>query len=400
MLALAWANLSHHRLRTALSALAVGIGIMLLLVSRGLARGSIAEVDRRMQSVDAELVVLPSQDNIIFTNGAPFRQMHARYLREQTDARGPLTTAIVPVFFGQVKMAGQQQRLFGVDPDQMELFLGPRRVLAGKAFDRSHGFAARVRAGDAPPANMADPAYVEWLSDGLELVIDQRLQRVGDYHVGDEITIMGQTFRIVGVVQAGVAGRVFAPLQTLREIVVAGEPNASMYFLKLRPDLDPVAVAERLQAGLGGQARIELKSDYGRLLREAFASVNLYMNASSGLALTACFLFILLTMYIAVIERTREIAILKSLGVSRGGLLRLALTEALLVSLAGVGVGILLAWSARGLISVLAPLLTVDLAAGSLLTAILIGIVGGTLSALYPGYRAARLDPAQALSNE
>ena len=78
MLVLAWANLTHHKLRTLLSALAVGIGIMLLLVSRGLASGSLAEVNERMQSVDAELVILPAQDNIIFTNGAPFRASHER----------------------------------------------------------------------------------------------------------------------------------------------------------------------------------------------------------------------------------------------------------------------------------------------------------------------------------
>lgn len=91
MLALAWANLTHHKLRTLLSALAVGIGIMLLLVSSGLAGGSIAEVSQRMQSVDAELVILPDQDNIIFTNGAPFRRIHEEYLARQRNgaARWP-----------------------------------------------------------------------------------------------------------------------------------------------------------------------------------------------------------------------------------------------------------------------------------------------------------------------
>ena len=400
MLLLAWANLTHHKLRTLLSALAVGIGIMLLLVSRGLAGGSLAEVNQRMQSVDAELVILPEQDNIIFTNGAPFRGVHERHLRKQADADGPLIAELIPVFFGQLKMGGQQQRLFGVDPEQMPTFLGNRRVVTGQLFDRAHAFADRVRSGATPPADMTDTTYPLYLADGLELVIDERLQRVGGYAVGDEIPIMGQTFRIVGVIEAGVAGRVFAPLQTLREIVVAGEQNASMYFVKLRSGIDAVVAADRLQNALRSQARVELKSDYGRLLSEAFASVNLYMTASSGVALATCFLFILLTMYTLVIERTREIGILKSLGVTRFGLLRLAVAEALLISLGGVVIGIGLSFGVRWLISILAPLLTVELAAGRLLTAVVIGVVGGALSALYPGYRAARLDPAYALSNE
>jgi putative ABC transport system permease protein len=400
MLVLAWANLTHHKLRTLLSALAVGIGIMLLLVSKGLAGGSLAEVNQRMQSVDAELVILPAQDNIIFTNGAPFRASHERRLKELGDARGPLATAVIPVFFGQVQMGGQQQRLFGVDPAQMPLFLGLRRVLTGKLFDRAYGFVARVRAGATPPANIGEPEYAPYIADGLELVIDERLQRVGGYRPGDQIQIMGQTFRIAGVVETGVAGRVFAPLQTLREIVVAGEPTASMYFLKLRPDLDPQLAADRFAQQFGTDVRVELKSEYGRLLRDSFASVNLYMTASSGVALVACFLFILLTVYTMVIEHTREIGILKSLGVTRLGLLRLSILEALLISCGGVAVGIALALAARGVIALVKPLLTVDLTAGHLLTAVVIGVVGGTASALYPGYRAARMDPALALSSE
>ncbi len=101
-----------------------------------------------------------------------------------------------------------------------------------------------------------------------------------------------------------------------------------------------------------------------------------------------------------VVEHTREIGILKSLGVTRLGLLRLSVLEALLISGGGVAIGIALAFAAQALIAWLKPLLTVDLAASSLVLALLIGIVGGTASALYPGYRAARLDPALALSTE
>ena len=400
MIALAWANLTHHKLRSLLSALAVGIGIMLMLVSKGLASGSLAEVDQRMQTVDAELVVLPAQDNIIFTNGAPFRGIHERFLARQTDEQGPLAAAVIPVFFGQVKMGGQQQRLFGVDPAQMQTFLGQRRIVAGKLFERSYAFADRVRAGQTPPGDSATPAYSGYLADGLELVIDERLQRVGGYQLGDTVQIMGQVFRIVGVVEAGVAGRVFAPLQTLREIVVAGEQNASMYFVRLRSGLDVNRAADRFQAGLGADARVDLKSDYGKLLRESFASVNLYLTASSSVALAACFLFILLTMYTLVIERTREIGVLKSLGVTRLGLVRLSVVEALFISVGGVAIGVVLAFAGRGVLAIWRPLLTVDLTTPQLLTALSIGVVGGALSALYPGYRAAKLDPAVALTNE
>ncbi len=412
MLALAWANLMHNKVRTALSALAVGLGIMLMLVSKGLAGGSIAEVARRMQSVDAELVVLPAQDNIIFTNSAPFPRVFRKYIEKQTDENGPLAIAVIPAFFGQIHMGGQQQRLFGVDPAQMPLFLGLRRVLAGRVFDRAHDFARRIEdpATEFPPENADEQVINAFLADGLELVIDDRLRRVGrldeqsgqrvPYEIGDEIRVMGRQFRIVGVVETGVAGRVFAPLQMLREIALAGETKSSMFFVKLRPDVDPVAAADRLAAVLGNAARVELKSEYGKLLRDSFAQVNMYMNASSGLALAVCFLFILLTMYTIVLERTREIGILKSLGVTRFDLLRLSVIEALIISIAGVVIGIGISFAARWGLGIMRPLLTVDLSMNLLIFAVAIGVLGGVLSALYPGYRAARLDPAVALSHE
>ncbi|MGD8450343.1 MAG: ABC transporter permease [Phycisphaerae bacterium] len=412
MLALAWANLMHHKLRTALSALAVGLGITLMLVSKGLANGSIAEVNDRLQSVNAELVVLPAQDNIIFTNGAPFPGVFERHIARLADEQGPLAANVIPVFFGQVKMAGQQQRVFGVDPAQMKLFLGPRRVLAGKAFDRAPLLAAKVAARNQPTDEIvrAEPLPDEDLADGLELIIDDRLRSAGfadpatgehrPYALGDEIRLMGRAFRIVGVVEAGVAGRVFAPLQTLREMLNGGDPWSSMFFIQLRPGLDPARAADAFQATLGSEARVELKTEYGRLLHESFAQINTYMTATSGLALVVCFLFILLTMYTMVVERTREIGILKSLGMTRWDLLRLSLHEALIVSGGGVAIGIGLAFAAKWGIGVARPLLTVDLSAGLLLVAVALGVVGGALSAAYPGYRAARLEPAVALSYE
>jgi putative ABC transport system permease protein len=417
MLSLALANLSHRKLRTALSALAVGLGIALMLVSKGLATGSIAEVSDRLQSVDAELVVLPAQENIIFTNGAPFGGAFERHLARQADERGPLATAVLPVFFAQLNMGGQQQRVFGVDPQHMKLFLGPRRVLDGKVFDRAprmaHRVADRLKASAA--ATSTEPVRVvpmsdAELADGLELVIDDRLRSVGffdqklgrqrPYEVGDEIRLMGRPFRIVGVVEAGVAGRVFAPILTLREMLNGGEPWSSMFFIKLRTDADPVAAAKLFERALGDQARVELKTEYGRLLQESFAQVSAYMNATSALALVVSFLIILLTMYTMVVERTREIGVLKSLGMTRLGLLRLSITEALVVSGIGVALGIGLAYIAKWALAILKPLLTCDLAGGLLLTAVVLGVVGGVLSALYPGYRAARLEPAVALNHE
>ena len=406
MLALAWANLTHHRLRTILSALAVGLGLALFLVSKGLASGSIGEVADRMQSVQAELIILPNQENMIFSGGAVFGRRYEEHLLSLADEQGPITREVIPVFWANVKMGGQQQRLFGVHPEQMHLFLGARRVLDGKLFDRAHLLSERLAAlrAETGSPNVARHITDDDLADGLELVIDDLLRGVGngerEYRVGDFVRVMGKRFRIVGVVELGVAGRVFAPIDTLRHMLNYGEPQCSMFFIKLRDDVDPVGALGFLTRELGSDVRVQLASDYQGLLEKELGKVYMYINATNALALIVCFLFILLTMYTFVLERTREIGILKSLGMTRLGLVGLSMTEALLISLGGVVIGVGLSFAAKAILAARLPLLTVELSAEHLAAAVLIGIAGGLASALYPGWHAARLEPAHALAYE
>ena len=139
---------------------------------------------------------------------------------------------------------------------------------------------------------------------------------------------------------------------------------------------------------------------YGRLLADSFQQIYLYINIASGVALVVCFLFVMLTMYTLILQRTREIGILKSLGASRRYLIGIAVAESVLICLVGTALGIGLSYVVARLIEWLMPLATVRIEAGWLLGAVVVGLVGGALSALYPGYRAARLDPAVALAYE
>ena len=118
------------------------------------------------------------------------------------------------------------------------------------------------------------------------------------------------------------------------------------------------------------------------------------------MAIIVCLLFIMMTMYTLVLERTREIGILRSLGASKRLLVANTVTEAVVICLAGTAIGVVLAFVAKWLIESLLPLNTVTIEWRWVGLAILVGLGGGAVSALYPGYRAARLDPAVALSYE
>jgi putative ABC transport system permease protein len=392
-------NLLHHKLRTILCAAAVGIGVGMMVVQLSLSHGTLNEVAQRMESVDAELIVLPRHANVIFQGGAIFPNTYVGLIEETTLDGEPVVAKAIPVFLDTIRLGGQQQRLFGIDPDDMRAFLGNRRVVQGDLFPGGSAFKQRLTElrGDA---RRYDPEVVTEaeLASGCELVIDSRLARVGNYSVGDESDMFGQRFRIVGIVEAGVAGRVFAPIQTVRHILNGGVPWSSMFFVKLNDPASAERMADLLSRKLN--ANVELKTQYGSMLRESFAQVYTYINLASGVALAVCFLFIMLTMYTLILERTREIGILKSLGATKRYVMGVVLWESMLVCAGGTLMGIALAFLARTIIESAMPLQTVDIQTRWLVLAVVVGLLGGAISALYPGYRAARLDPATALSYE
>lgn len=399
---LALAHLRHRKLRSALSVLAVGVGTAMLVVMLSLSHGMLNEVADRMESVDAELIVLPENENVIFTAGAPFPGRVAGAIESfAMDGRRAVRRAI-PVMTDTLQMGGQQQRLFGVDVRDMPAFLGERRLVEGRLFDEGRRYGNRLDGLRNPEGyyNALEISEAETAA-AAELVIDSRLARVGGYRVGDEVIFLGRTFRVVGVVEAGVAGRVFCPLQVLQALKNNGMPWVSLFFVQL--DIPPGApndFAERAADGLAAaiRAKVEVKSAYRALLFSSFRQVYLYINVASAVALTVCFLFILLVMYMMVLERTREIGILKSLGAGRGYLMRESIVEAVIVCGAGTLLGIALAFVTKFAVEAARPLLTLSIEPRFVGLAILIGVLGGTASALYPGYRAARLDPATALN--
>ncbi|MFH0980560.1 MAG: FtsX-like permease family protein [Planctomycetota bacterium] len=399
MLGLPLANLLHHKLRSAICACAVGVGIAMLIVQLSLSHGMLQEVADRMQNVDAELIVLPKHANVIFQGGAIFSDGYVERLESAVLDGRPLVKKAVPVFLETVRLGGQQQRVFGIDPDDLADFLGPRSLREGRLFEGATEFKRQLttlRGGQ----RRYDPEQVTdaMLAPACELLIDSRLARAGGYTVGDRTTLFGREFTIVGIVESGVAGRVFAPIQALRHILNGGVPWSSMFFVKLNDPMSAERAAEVLERITG--ANVELKSRYGRILQESFAQIHLYLNVASVMAMVVCFLFIMMTMYTLVLERTREIGILKSLGASKRLLMAHTVLEAVVLCLAGTLIGIALAFGAKWLIEALLPLNTVRIEWRWVGMAVLIGLVGGALSALYPGYRAARLDPAAALAYE
>ena len=112
------------------------------------------------------------------------------------------------------------------------------------------------------------------------------------------------------------------------------------------------------------------------------------------------FLVIFQSMYTAVMERTREIGILKSMGASSSYIVSLILRESGLLAAIGISIGILITYLMRAVFHSVKPDLDFSVTPHWVLIAIVIAFTGALLGALYPALKAARKDPIDALSYE
>jgi putative ABC transport system permease protein len=110
-------------------------------------------------------------------------------------------------------------------------------------------------------------------------------------------------------------------------------------------------------------------------------------------------LVILLAMYTTVTERTRQIGILKSLGMRKRTIAWVIEKEAIVVSLLGVLTGIILTLVLRFAV-MRTTSLVVEIEPRWIIISFVVGLLGGTLGALYPALRAARQDAVEALAYE
>jgi len=142
---------------------------------------------------------------------------------------------------------------------------------------------------------------------------------------------------------------------------------------------------------------------FTRDLPEIYATgvpaLNVFIKVVVGVAAAISVLVILLAMYTTVTERTRQIGILKSLGMSKTAIAWVIEQEAIIVSFLGVVVGVLLTMLAQ-LVVTRTTSLAIEIEPRWVLISLAVGLLGGTIGALYPALRAARQDAVDALSYE
>jgi putative ABC transport system permease protein len=161
------------------------------------------------------------------------------------------------------------------------------------------------------------------------------------------------------------------------------------------------ALLDRRYPGDEAVSNAEVKQQYEDAVNQQFS----FFNAIVGIAVIVGLLGIINTLSMAVIERTREIGVLRALGGSRWRIRRTMLMESLLISIAGSLVGIVLGllvgivWIVSVRESTLVGL-NLEIPTTMLIAIAALGILIGALAAIIPARRAAHLDPLKALTYE
>jgi putative ABC transport system permease protein len=236
------------------------------------------------------------------------------------------------------------------------------------------------------------------LAQPYDVVMDTVLADATGMHVGDILPMMNREFRVAGICRAGAGGRLYARLEDVQDAV--GTPDrASFFLIKGRSARDAEQLTKALSERFKGH-KITPIAQVSKVMQDNAVGLREFKQALTGMAVVISFLVVLLAMYTTIIERTREIGILRAIGASQGKVVQLVISESILICLAGVVVGIALAGGMRWLLPRLFPTVSIQLSQEWGVIASSLGLLGGLLGSLYPALKAARMDPVQALNFE
>jgi putative ABC transport system permease protein len=233
-----------------------------------------------------------------------------------------------------------------------------------------------------------------------DAIVDEFYAREKKIHVGDTIEMSNHKWRVMGIVQPGKLNRVFVDLRRLQELT-GNSGKVQLIYVKVDDQKNLAAVLGELKSMLVDYP-IRSMDEYTAL----YTSNNIpllsrFTAVMVGISIFIGFAVVCLSMYMAVLQRTREIGILKSLGASQWYVINIILMEAVLLALAGTILGIAMSYVAKWILGTLVPASfppAIDPSWWPIAAAI--ALVGSVLGALYPGLRAAKMDPIEALSYE
>jgi putative ABC transport system permease protein len=356
-------NLLHRPMRTLIGAMGVAVEVALVILIVGLTSGLLTETAKRIEGIGADVMLQPpAASPILGFTGAPMPVKIQEKLAELKYVRD-----VAPALL-QFNSSGAVETIWGIDRDTFHAVSGGFVFLAGHDME-------------APDDMLVD----DWAANAKHL------------KVGDTYTVLNHDWHVVGIVEHGKGARIFVPLTTLQGLVGARD-KASIFLVKCTRPEHTDDVMDEMRRLLPGYTVRPLKDFLSLMTSTNIPGLETFINAMILLAISIGLLVIFLTMYTTVIERTRDIGVLKSLGANHWFVIQAILSESAALCLLGVAAGVGLSYLVRAGFVWKFPTLSILITPGWIFRAAGIALLGALFGASYPAWMASRKDAVEALS--
>jgi putative ABC transport system permease protein len=356
-------NLARRPVRTFLSVLAIAVEVTMILTLVGVSYGTLDGTARRARGVGADILIRPPGSSIISLSTAPMSDKLVSIV-----ASGPHVTMATGTV---VQPLQGLDTVTGLDLDQFARMSGGFRFLDGGPFQKDD-----------------------------DVLVDEFYARQKGLRVGDKLDLLGHDWHVAGVFESGKLARICLRLPVLQKLT--GNPNhLSQIYLKVDKSDHVQDVVNDLRKTLPGYPVYTMEEFTSLLSISSVGLLRNFIGVVIAVAVVVGFIVVSMAMYTAVLERTREIGVLRALGASSSFIFSLLLKETLLLALTGTCMGIVLTYFAQWSLEHIGRSgLTQETVYAWWPIAGAIAVIGAVLGTLAPAFKAIRQEVTQALSYE
>jgi putative ABC transport system permease protein len=360
---LIFANLGHRPIRTLLSVLAIAVEVTMILTLVGVSHGTLDESAQRARGVGADIWFRPPGSSAIGLSTAPMSDKLPALLMQERHVVFAMGTMVQP-------LSGFDS-ITGLKLDDFRRLNGGFRYLKG-----------------GPLVNDND------------ILVDGYYAKQKHLAVGDTVNLLNHDWKVAGIFEGGKLARVCVKLDVLQALT--GNPgHLSQIFIKVDDPSRAQEVVDALRLKYRGYQIYTMEEFTSMLSINSVGMLKSFIGVVIGTAVVVGFIVVFMAMYTAVLERTREIGILKAVGSSSALILNILFRETLLLALLGSVVGIVFTYGTQWLMKHVVPAsLVQETVYGWWPIAIGIAIAGALLGAIVPGIKAVKQDVTEALSYE